>query len=62
MSQPAAWLIENFVSAHGQRPVDEWLLALEKKERARVRRALGLLRDYGTQLGMPYAAFARQAV
>lgn len=53
------WSVFFYQDAHGRRPVEEWVHALSDKEQARVRRTLGLLMDYGPQLGMPHSRHLR---
>jgi phage-related protein len=55
----AQWRVEFYQDQRGRRPVEDWLLTLEVKDRARVRRAFGLLESYGTRLTMPYARHLR---
>jgi phage-related protein len=59
MGEQPQWRIEFYQDPQGRRPVEEWLLGLDPKDRARVRRAFGLLEAYGLQLGMPYARHLR---
>lgn len=49
------WVIESYQDARGRRPVKEFFDALPARDRARVIRAVELLKTYGTELGMPYA-------
>lgn len=60
MSSPnPRWRVLFYQDAQGRRPVEEWVRALSEKEQARVRRTIGLLMDYGTQLGMPHSRHLR---
>jgi phage-related protein len=49
------WRIEFYTVARGSSPVLEFINDLSEKERAKVYDYLRLLREFGTQLGMPYA-------
>src|ERR1700694_2642859 len=55
MSQPARWTVELFVDSRGREVVSDWLHGLGDKDRARVARAIGVLAEHGTLLGMPYS-------
>lgn len=50
----SAWTIDFYESDSGAAPVQEYLETLSKRELARVRNALRLLQDIGTDLGMPH--------
>lgn len=53
--QEPEWAIEFYINAQGKSPVVEFLDTLPVAERARVRNALRLLREFGVLLQMPHA-------
>ena len=56
---PQDWRVEFYVTARGSRPALEFINHLPVQEQAKVRNALRLLREFGTQLGMPHAKHLR---
>ncbi len=62
MSESPKWNVEFFQDARGNRPVEEWLLELDNKDRSRVRRTFDLLAVYGLHLGMPHSRHLRGKV
>jgi phage-related protein len=50
-----AWIIEFYNDRRGRSPAREFLASLTKQEQAEALRVFSLLREYGTQLGMPHA-------
>jgi phage-related protein len=55
-TEPAAfWGVDGYEDHRGRRPVNEFLDTLPLNERARVVRAIELLKTNGTRLRMPYA-------
>ncbi len=48
------WRIEFFTTSSGRSPVVDYIDSLPSDERAQVRNALRLLREFGTQLTMPH--------
>ena len=53
------WTIENYQDARGHRPVEEFILGLPEKHQGRIAWTVELLKEYGLQLGMPYARHLR---
>ena len=51
----AKWSVENYRDARGRIPVNDFLDAVQLKDRARVLRSFTLLEDYGSALKMPHA-------
>ena len=49
------WSIENYFDAKGRSSVEEFLDRLPVVDRARVDHTIGLLREFGLQLNLPYA-------
>jgi phage-related protein len=49
------WSVEIYQDPRGRIPVDDYLVALPPKDRARLLRAIDLLEDYGPLLKMPHA-------
>jgi phage-related protein len=49
------WEIEYYEDADGQRPVQEFIDALDIKTKAKVARTVDLLEEFGINLSMPYA-------
>lgn len=47
------WVVEFYTDARGRSPVAEYLATLPEAERARVRNAIRLLRELGTELSGP---------
>jgi phage-related protein len=58
-SQPAQWVIEFYQDARSRRPVENWLDDQDAKTVARVHHTFNLLREHGTQLGMPHSRHVR---
>lgn len=56
---PTEWRIVLYKDANDREPIKVWLAGLSVKEEARVNRAIHLLKQYGTQLAMPYARHLR---
>lgn len=54
MDQKPEWSVEFYVDARGNRPVLEFLGSLARADRAKVARALALLREFGPALRMPH--------
>jgi phage-related protein len=50
-----AWIVEFYTDRRSRSPAREFLNSLTKQEQAEALRVLRLLREYGTQLGMPHA-------
>jgi len=48
------WSIENYFDAKGRSPVEEFLDRLPVVDRARADHTIGLLREFGLQLNLPY--------
>ena len=48
------WTVENYIDARGHSPVEEFLNRLPVRDRARVHQTIGLLEEFGLQLGPPY--------
>lgn len=55
MAEQSRWRLAFYQDERGRRPVEEWLLALGIKERARAHRTFNLLEIFGPELTMPYA-------
>ena len=53
--QPPGWTIEFYTDARGRSAVVEFINSLPERERAKVRNALRLLREFGVLLRMPHA-------
>lgn len=54
-----SWTVENYQDARGRRPVEEFILGLPEKYQGRIAWTVELLKEYGLQLGMPYARHLR---
>lgn len=54
-SQRSEWTIEFYTDARGNSAVAEFIGGLPARERAKVRNALRLLREFGVLLRMPHA-------
>ena len=48
------WTVENYIDARGRSPVEEFLDQLPASDRARIDQTIGLLEEFGLQLGPPY--------
>jgi len=48
------WTVENYIDARGRSPVEEFLSQLPASDRARIDQNIGLLGEFGLQLGLPY--------
>jgi phage-related protein len=46
--------VENYIDPRGRSPVEEFLDRLPADDRARIDHTIGLLREFGLQLGLPY--------
>ena len=53
--QGTGWVLEFYSDAHGKSPVVEVIAGLPARDRAKIRNALRLLRDFGVLLRMPHA-------
>ncbi len=51
----SSWQIEFYVTRRDKNPVLEFIDGLPEQERARVRNALRLLREFGLMLGLPHS-------
>ena len=49
-----SWLIEFYKQPSGKSPVEEWLDSLSIDARVEVLRIIGLLKEFGIELEMPY--------
>ena len=54
-TQPSKWAVEFYTVARGTSPALEFINGLPKSERAKVYSCLKLLRECGTDVGMPHA-------
>ena len=54
-TQQPAWVVEFYTDARGKSAVVEFINGLPAQERAKVRNALHLLREFGVLLRLPYA-------
>jgi hypothetical protein len=54
-AQQSQWFVEFYVDARGRSAVVKFINGLLARERARVRNALRLLREFGVLLQMPHA-------
>ncbi|MEW6716793.1 MAG: type II toxin-antitoxin system RelE/ParE family toxin [Chloroflexota bacterium] len=50
----ADWTVENYVDSRGRSPVENFLNQLPVTDRVRIVHTIGLLADFGLQLGAPY--------
>ena len=48
------WTVEYYTDAQGRFPVDEFVYQQPNGDRARILRTIGLLKEFGLQLGLPY--------
>lgn len=48
------WEVEFFRTAGGREPITEFLDSLSVKERTKALRAIQLLEEFGSRLGMPH--------
>jgi len=48
------WTVESYIDPRGRSPVEEFLDRLPADDRARIDHTIGLLREFGLQLGLPY--------
>lgn len=48
------WTVENYIDAQGRSLVEEFLNQLPASDRARIDQTIGLLEEFGLQLGTPY--------
>jgi phage-related protein len=48
------WTVENYIDARGHSPVEEFFDQLPANDRARIDQTIGLLEEFGLQLGPPY--------
>ena len=55
MSDEQPWRIEFYTDGRGKSPVKEFLDGLQPNERAKAYSYLSLLKDFGTNLGLPHA-------
>lgn len=55
MKEQAGWTVEFYVDARGNSPVTAFMDGLPEQEQAKMARAIALLREFGTLLGMPHA-------
>lgn len=53
------WTVENYQDARARRPVEGFILGLPEKHQGRIAWTIELLKEYGLQLGMPYARHLR---
>ena len=53
--QESVWKVEFYKTARGDSPPREYVDSLNDEDRAKIARFLGLLRDLGTAISMPYA-------
>ena len=54
-TQPSKWTVEFYTVARGTCPALEYIKSLPKNESAKVYSCLKLLREFGTDVGMPHA-------
>jgi len=48
------WTVENYIDPQGRSPVEEFFNQLLAGDRARIDQTIGLLKEFGLQLGLPY--------
>lgn len=48
------WTVESYIGPRGRSPVEEFLDQLPTDDRARIDHTIGLLKEFGLQLGLPY--------
>jgi len=48
------WTIDFYRDAEGNVPIEDFLVSLPEKDRARIAWTINLLEEYGLQLGPPY--------
>lgn len=48
------WTIESYIDSQGRSPVEGFLDRLPADDRARIDHTIGLLKEFGLQLGPPY--------
>lgn len=53
-SSSSHWRVEFYTTESGRSPVLEYINGLEASERAEIRNALRLLREFGTALSLPH--------
>jgi phage-related protein len=53
------WTIDFYRDAEGNIPVEDFLVDLPEKDRARIAWTINLLEEYGLQLGLPYVKHLR---
>lgn len=53
------WRIEPYKDLRGQKPVEEFIRSLPKKDAAKVFWTIDLLENAGTISGLPYSKFLR---
>jgi phage-related protein len=53
------WTIDFYRDTEGNVPVEDFLVSLSEKDRARIARTINLLEEYGLQLGLPYVKHLR---
>jgi phage-related protein len=55
MAKQGTWTVDFYCDARDRSPVLDFINALPKREQAKLLRALGLLQEFGSLLGMPHA-------
>ena len=55
MAEQCTWTVDFYFDARDRSPVLDFITALPKREQAKLLRALGLLQEFGSFLGMPHA-------
>ena len=55
MVQEATWSVEFYIDARGRTPALEFMRSLPSRDRAALLRAIDLLEEFGTALGLPHA-------
>ena len=53
------WTVYLYSDAEGNVPVEDFLVSLPEKDRARIAWTINLLEEYGLQLGSPYVKHLR---
>jgi len=48
------WTVESYIGPQGRSPVEEFLDRLPAGDRARIDHTIGLLKEFGLQLSLPY--------
>ena len=48
------WTVESYIDARGRVPVEDFLDQLPLADRARIVQTVGLLEEFGLQIGTPY--------